>query len=59
MPQLAPFGPGAVAAALGIVLAAAVLRFSYLDTGIPYAVGPDEPQVMIRVSHMMVAGTSR
>ena len=49
-------GPGVRAAALSIVVAAAALRLWNIDAGIPYAVGPDEPQVMNRVAHMMKTG---
>ncbi len=42
---------------LGIVLAvAALLRFWAIGSGIPYAVGPDEPEVMTRVVRMMTTG---
>ena len=43
-------------AALGILVAAAVLRLWHISTGIPIAVGPDEPQIMNRVAHMLKTG---
>ena len=49
-------GPGVRTAAVCIVVAAAVLRLWNIGAGIPYAVGPDEPQVMNRVVHMMKTG---
>ena len=49
-------GPGVRTAAVSIVVAAAVLRLWNIGAGIPYAVGPDEPQVMNRVVHMMKTG---
>jgi 4-amino-4-deoxy-L-arabinose transferase-like glycosyltransferase len=45
-------------AGVAIVLAvAAVLRFWALGSGIPFAVGTDEPQIMNRVVQMMKAGS--
>ena len=49
-------GPGVRTAAVSIVVAAAALRLWNIGAGIPYAVGPDEPQVMNRVAHMMKTG---
>jgi len=49
-------GPGVRTAAVSIVVAAAALRLWHIGAGIPYAVGPDEPQVMNRVVHMMKTG---
>jgi 4-amino-4-deoxy-L-arabinose transferase-like glycosyltransferase len=49
-------GPGVRAAVAGIIVAAAALRLWNIGSGIPYAVGPDEPQVMNRVAHMMKTG---
>lgn len=49
-------GPGVRTAAVSIVVAAAALRLWNIGAGIPYAVGPDEPQVMNRVVHMMKTG---
>jgi 4-amino-4-deoxy-L-arabinose transferase-like glycosyltransferase len=43
-------------AALGILVAAVVLRLWHISTGIPIAVGPDEPQIMNRVAHMLKTG---
>jgi 4-amino-4-deoxy-L-arabinose transferase-like glycosyltransferase len=44
-------------AGLGVVLAAAaVLRFWGLGSGIPFAVGTDEPEIMTRVVRMMQTG---
>ena len=54
--RLSPFGPAAITVALGILLAAALLRLSHINTGIPIAVGPDEPQIMNRVAHMLKTG---
>jgi len=39
-----------------IVLGAAALRFWSLGAGLPYAVGVDEPQIMVRVVGMMKTG---
>ncbi len=39
------------------ILAGAVLRFWALDSGIPYAVGVDEPVIMTRAVDMMKTGT--
>jgi 4-amino-4-deoxy-L-arabinose transferase-like glycosyltransferase len=39
-----------------ILVVAAMLRFWGLGTGIPYAVGVDEPELMNRVVHMMRTG---
>jgi hypothetical protein len=39
--------------AVVVVICAGVLRFWSLDTGIPYAVGVDEPQIMGRAVSMM------
>ncbi|MGH9195175.1 MAG: phospholipid carrier-dependent glycosyltransferase, partial [Acidimicrobiia bacterium] len=39
-----------------ILLVAAVLRFRGLSSGIPYAVGVDEPAIMDRVVQMMKTG---
>jgi hypothetical protein len=39
-----------------IVTIAAGLRFKYLDAGVPYAVGIDEPQIMDRAVAMMKSG---
>jgi 4-amino-4-deoxy-L-arabinose transferase-like glycosyltransferase len=42
---------------LGVVLAVAtVLRFWALGSGIPFAVGADEPEIMTRVVRMMTTG---
>jgi 4-amino-4-deoxy-L-arabinose transferase-like glycosyltransferase len=38
------------------VLAGAVLRFWALDSGIPYAVGTDEPEILTRAVRMMKTG---
>jgi hypothetical protein len=54
--RLPRFGPGATTAALGILVAAALFRLSHISSGIPFAVGPDEPQVMNRVAHMLKTG---
>ncbi len=44
-------------AGLALVLAvAAILRFWALGSGIPFAVGPDEPEIMTRVVRMMQTG---
>lgn len=48
---------GARAALVAIVAVAAVLRFWALGSGIPYAIGVDEPQVMNRSLAMMRTGT--
>jgi 4-amino-4-deoxy-L-arabinose transferase-like glycosyltransferase len=39
-----------------ILLAAAILRFFALDSGIPYGIGVDEPEVINRVVNMMRSG---
>jgi 4-amino-4-deoxy-L-arabinose transferase-like glycosyltransferase len=41
---------------VSIVIAAAALRLWNIGAGIPYAIGADEPEVMIRVVHMMKTG---
>jgi len=45
-----------MAASLGIVVAAAFLRLAHIGSGIPFAVAPDEPQIMIRVAQMLKTG---
>ncbi len=40
----------------GIVLLAALLRFWTIGRGLPYSVGADEPDIMIRVLHMLRTG---
>src|ERR1700752_4858135 len=49
-------GAGAYAALVGIVVAAALLRFWHIGAGLPFSVGPDEPQVIQRVVRMMKTG---
>ena len=41
---------------LGVLICAGVLRFWNLDSGIPHAVGVDEPQIMERAVRMMKTG---
>ena len=43
-------------AVIGIVCVAAVLRFWRLRSGIPYAIGVDEPEIMERAVRMMKTG---
>src|SRR5687767_8491239 len=40
-----------------VIVAAALLRFWALGSGIPHALGVDEPQVMNRAVHMMKSGS--
>ena len=42
---------------LGVLAAAALLRFWSLGAGIPTAIGIDEPQIMNRAVHMMKSGS--
>jgi 4-amino-4-deoxy-L-arabinose transferase-like glycosyltransferase len=46
----------ATVAIVGIVLAAAVLRLAHNRSGVPYAVGVDEPYIMDRAVNMMRSG---
>jgi 4-amino-4-deoxy-L-arabinose transferase-like glycosyltransferase len=54
--RLPPFGRGAMTVSLGILVAAAFLRLAHIGSGIPFAVAPDEPQIMIRVAQMLKTG---
>jgi hypothetical protein len=45
-----------VFAVTGIVIVAGVLRFAHLRSGVPYAVGVDEPDIMWRAVRMMKTG---
>src|SRR5687768_5023165 len=40
-----------------VIVAATLLRFWALGSGIPHALGVDEPQVMNRAVHMMKSGS--
>jgi hypothetical protein len=40
----------------GVVVVAGVLRFAHLRSGVPYAVGVDEPEIMWRAVRMMQTG---
>ncbi|HKW01147.1 MAG TPA: glycosyltransferase family 39 protein [Vicinamibacterales bacterium] len=46
--------PGLLIAA--IIALAAVLRFWTIGSGLPYVVGADEPDIMVRVLHMLRSG---
>jgi hypothetical protein len=41
----------------GVIAAATVLRFWALGRGIPYAVGVDEPEIVVRAVNMMKNGS--
>src|SRR5215467_847507 len=41
---------------MGVMALATVLRFWTIGRGLPYSVGADEPDIMIRVLHMLHEG---